>query len=410
MSKTINYTKVFIISFFCIFLFQIFFNTKDFNLLYILSKAVLGAVAIVFFFGYLIKLSFYNKFPPHSGFLVLLFVCLLTLSTVSSNVVFGQPIIYGITSQLKLNAIFYYFIALSFFIFLKPEIKELEKVFIYLGIITLVIYTLVNLFINPASVWTKESDIVIHDSKGYRFRLKDVFIVIYLFYVFRNFLAGKQRLIMGSLVILILLYLIIYQEQRAEFLSIVIILTWRLITKTSVVVKVIFIGIVSTILILLALFPGNFLNMINSVDTSSLETRSTTFGIAYKYISSGFTNALFGAGNLNALWKGGFSSLYGDNFFLSDIGWAGVIFEFGIIGAVLCFITYIKVLKDVEKTNKIYNSVLLYAFADYILVRLVLSFLAPHIPYFIGVYTSILAISVYLRFYKPKELHVELEN
>jgi hypothetical protein len=395
--------KVTVIGFSFIFFYQIFFNVKDFNILYVFSKGVMGAFAILSFIIYLVRATVYGVSVKHSSYLIFLFIVLISISTISSHVVFRQPFLQGIMAQIKLTGIFYYFLALGLFAFLKPNIKDFEKTFIYLGLGSLLIYTLVNLFINPAIVWTKESDIVIKDSaRGYRFRLKDVFIIIYLFYALRKFLAGKQRMIMATLIILILLYLIIYQQERAELLSILAVLGWRFLTKSSVIIKSGFIVFVSGLFILIVLYSDKFSGLISSVDTSSLETRANTFGITYKYISSGFMNFLFGAGNLNTLWKGGFGSLYGENFFLSDIGWGGIIFEFGFIGAIFCFVTYLKVLKDLEKTNNSYNSLLLYAFTDYILARLILSVISPHIPYFIGIYATFLAISVYLRKYQTK--------
>jgi hypothetical protein len=393
--------KVGLISFSFIFFYQLFFNVKDFNLLYVFSKAVMGAFGIISFIIYLIKATIYGMSVKHSSFLMLLFVVLIVISTITSHVVFHQPFLEGIMAQIKLTGIFYYFLALNLFSFLKPNIRDFEKTFIYLGLGTLVIYTFVNLFINPASVWTKESDLVIKDSfRGYRFRLKDVFIVIYLFYLLRKFLAGKKRFIMATLIILILLYLIVYQQERAEFLSILAVLGWRFLTKSSSLIKSCFIILVGVFFVLIVLYPDKFSGLLSSVDTSSLETRANTFGITYNYISSGFMNFLFGAGNLNPFWKGGFASLYGENFFLSDIGWGGIVFEFGFIGAILCLIMYLKVLKDIQKTNKEYKSLLLSAFTDYILARMILSVISPHIPYFIGIYVTFLAISVYLRKYR----------
>jgi hypothetical protein len=395
--------KVSVMSFSFIFFFQLFFNVKDFNVLYIFSKAVMGAFAVISFIIYLIKAAVYGISIKHSSYLIFLFFVLISISTISSHIVFGQPLLEGIMAQVKLTGIFYYFLAFSLFAFLKPNIKDFEKTFVYLGLGTLIIYTLVNLFINPASVWTKESDIVIKDSlRGYRFRLKDVFIIIYLFYALGKFLAGRQKMIMATLIILILLYLVVYQEERAELLSIVAVLGWRFITKSSAVVKSFFVILVSGVFILIVLYPDKFSGLLSSVDTTSLQTRANTFGITYRFISSGFTNFLFGAGNLNSLWKGGFESLYGENFFLSDIGWGGIVFEFGFLGAILCFIAYLKILKDVENTNKKYNSFLLSAFTDYILARLILSVISPHIPYFIGIYATLLAISVYLRKFQTK--------
>jgi hypothetical protein len=60
-------------------------------------------------------------------------------------------------------------------------------------------------------------------------------------------------------------------------------------------------------------------------------------------IFSEFSNGdLWGHGALSLMWKGGFHRLYGENFFLADVGVIGTMFRFGILAVpILIFASWI---------------------------------------------------------------------
>jgi len=382
---------------FCfIFLFQIFFYVTDFNILYIISKIVIGIIGSLVFFIYFIRILIKRKLPKYSWYLVLSFFALVLLSASTSNYYFHQPFLLGVIAQVKLNAIFYFFLVLAILKAYRVTLKELETTFIWLGIGFVVLYILINIFVNPIKYWTPYSSIVVHDSKGYRFRLPDVFVSIFTFYSFRKFLQqGKFWMLMGFL--LSLAYILIFSKERAYMgcvgavLGLVIFFRAHLVTKIALVS----LGLVAIVW----LSTGGWEDITSDVDTTSLDVRYTTSTVAYGFISSDIMHFVVGGGNLNELWDGGFERIYGQNFYLSDIGWVGVDYEFGLIGVLICLSLYFLIFYELNTFIKYNKLILILAFRDFVLMRFMLSVLSPAIPYFIGIFTSILAICVYLRLY-----------
>lgn len=385
--------KILALSVIFLFLFMEFYNFSDQYILFIFQKIGIGILSFGFFVGYLLR---FRPLPKYSYFLIFFFLFLSVISTITSSIHFGQPAFYGFIGQFKLLGVFYFFLALWALKFFRANLHDIEGMLICLAIISLVSFSLVHFFVDPKELYTKGGNLILKDSKGYRFKFQDIFIVIYLFYNLRKFIYRKNKLFSGLLIVLIILYLIFFQQERAELLSILIVLCWRLLTKSSSAIKAAYIFLTAAILIWVLWQPNLYSDVISNIDFSSLNAREHTFEICYHFISSSFYNLMSGAGNLNSIWKNGFTRMYGTNFFLADIGWVGITFEFGLIGALLCLYLYIKVIRETEKTATVYQSPMLYAIADYLTVRLILSIFSPHIPYFVGIYTSILAIDLYL--------------
>ncbi len=393
----VNKVKVGYLSLVFLFLFQVFANFNDFIVIYFFSKVVLGLIGMIFCLIYLVRFSFTGKLPPHSVWLIFFFTLLLALATFSSHAVFGQPYISGIIGEVKLTAIFFFFFGLSVLNVAKPNLKEVEAMFVVLGLVCLVGFTMAFILINPQSVYTQGSNLVLKDSKGYRFKFQDVFVVIYLFYSIRRFLKGKKKISMFFTILFILFYEFFYEQERTELACIGLVIIWHIVLRAPDIIRVIFICGVAIILVAIIANPDYFSLLISSVNTSSLDNRAHTFGIADRGVFSSLYHFIFGLGNLNPLWQGGFSRLYGPDFYLSDIGWIGLIYEFGLIGAIFCLLTYFRVISAVKTVTNQLNSLLILSIMDYIMVRLILSIISPIIPYYVGIFVSILAITVYLR-------------
>jgi hypothetical protein len=389
-----------------LFLFMTFYNFNDFNTLFLFQRIGIGIISVLFFISFFFRKA---SIPKYSILLLLFFLFLTSMATVSSNLEFGQPVLFGISGEYKLLGVFYFFFALTVLRYLKPTISELEQAFLILALLSLISFSYVHLFVNAEEVYNKGSNLVLKDAKGYRFKFEDIFIVVYLFYTLRKFLYNRRKFFSGLMIVIIILYLLFFQKERAEFFAIVVVLGWRILSKSPAVLKGGYILLVSIVLVWVLFQPDLYSDIVNSVDVSSLNAREHTFNVCYQYITGNFYHFLTGAGNLNSLWKDGFTRLFGNNFFLSDIGWLGVVYEFGFIGALLCVYFYFRVIKDTKKVAAIYNSYILFALVDYTIVRFILSVFSPHIPYFIGIYSTVLAINVYLLKYNTYDQQESLE-
>ncbi len=377
-----------------VFLFQVFFNVKDFNILYIISKIVFGVLSCFVFAIYFIKVIVTKQLPEYSWYLVFMFLIMMILSATTSYIFFNQPFLMGILAQVKLTGLFYYFMMLAILRGFKVTIKELEATYLLTGLVFLFVYDAANIFLNPAKYWTKASTIVVHDSKGYRFRLPDVFVSILTFYSFRKMLTNG-KFVMIILFLLGYAYVLFFSHERAYLLCVTAVIAFTIFYRSNMGVKIalVLLGFVT----LAWLATGGFELIADNVDTASLQTRLVTSTIAYNFVSAEFNHFIFGGGNINELWLNGFARLYGDSFYLSDIGWVGINYEFGFIGVLLCLSLYITLFVELNLGLKKHKSLLIYTLRDYVFMRFLLSILSPAIPYFVGIFTCILAICVYTR-------------
>jgi hypothetical protein len=379
-----------------IFLFQEFFYVKDNNILYILSKVVIGVLSLIVFVVYFLKILVTKRLPEYSWYLVFIFLFLVIISATSSYYYFHQPYIMGIVAQIKLTGVFYYFFMFAILRGFNVTLRELELTFFCVGMFFLITYITIDLSFNPQKYWTQESDIIVHDSKGYRFRWPDVFITILTFYTFRKMVANFN-LIRLSVFLLTYGYVLVLSGERLYLCCVTAVLGITIFFKSNASIKIFLLGL--SVVIIVWLVNGGFDFIAENVNTASLDTRLVTTTNASKFISAQFDHLLFGGGNLNELWLNGFARIYGNSFFLSDIGWVGICYEFGLIGALVCLSLYIVLFIDVKKTLRPGKTILMLTLRDYLLFRLLESSLSPGIPYYIGIFTSILAISVFVRYY-----------
>jgi hypothetical protein len=140
-----------------IFFFQEFFDVHDFNILYVISKVIIGVLSSIVFAIYFIKVVITKRLPQYSWYLIFIFFSLITLSVTTSNIDFNQPIMMGIIAQVKLTGIFYYFFVFAILKGYKVTLKELETTFLCLGLIFLSVYLFVHLTLNPQRYYSPEA-------------------------------------------------------------------------------------------------------------------------------------------------------------------------------------------------------------------------------------------------------------
>jgi hypothetical protein len=89
------------------------------------------------------------------------------------------------------------------------------------------------------------------------------------------------------------------------------------------------------------------------------------------------------------------AQLFGNRmFFLADIGWLGVAFEYGVIGALLMLLVHLAGLRAATKWSCA-DDPLSYALADYVLYLIVVSAVYS-VVFTPGELTTVLALSYYL--------------
>lgn len=135
-------------------------------------------------------------------------------------------------------------------------------------------------------------------------------------------------------------------------------------------------------------FQGDMLSFSVIIRMATLET-------IIRVLSEDWVNVLFGVGNLLRTEDVNFQSLYGQNFWHADLGWVGIVFEYGVLGCMLIAYIYILLFKNSYWYDPSETPVILMAIRDYFYMTIVISPLVSFVPYFTGTYATILAIFVY---------------
>jgi hypothetical protein len=303
------------------YLFHIFMNLKNF---YVTRLDVLMWIVVLV-----------NFFAAHQGY-----------------VVFKQPYYFGIMAQ---RSVILSFSGILLITLLQKEyitLQQVEKSFVVISMVLLVIFYSFFLFVNPERFVDQEF-VVYSPIRGYRYRFQFGIVIMLLFYsLFKISQENKKRFYIP--VVLILFYLIFFLQSRTTLVVMAIVLMIYFIRNFTLKEKVrnILIGVPSAIMILLILFSlgytslfekyqvlyQNVLNVFlgETTDEASSAVRYMEFNTALSYIDK---NPMLGNGFISNQWNGGWRDLLG-YFYPVDIGILGNIFVFGILGTFLIYLPF----------------------------------------------------------------------
>lgn len=396
-----------------IFSFQIFYYFSDFLYLYIPAKIFFPLLAILFGFIYILYYLKKKKVDANA-ILFLLFWFILSLSSgAMSNYYFEQSFIVGFVSQIKLAAFSFYFLLLYVLIKYKVTFKELEEAFIILAVSSLLLFYFMNLFIDPHLFWNGEFNNIIfpgkHSSDEIRYVFPIVFVHIGIFIYFRKYLVEKKYKFL-IYVFAGVFYEIFFHEQRMEMAALILTLilsyTWHKLSPKSAF----FLSIIGIIIGLqLILWSFSEIKMY-FIQDSSFAIRLNTLSVVFLAFENDVLGWIFGHGFLSPIGQKTYQDLYGDNFWLADIGWIGVIYEFGIIGVLIFMYVYYLIFSLLNRLLSLQKLPLILAFRDYVLMSIIFSPLATLVLYRLGVFISMIAILSYLIKYYENIKKSEFKN
>jgi hypothetical protein len=143
----------------------------------------------------------------------------------------------------------------------------------------------------------------------------------------------------------------------------------------------------------------------------SLAVRQVSVATAWKYLSLDPVRWLLGVGATTRFGNVTLAQLFGNQmFFLTDIGWLGVAFEYGVIGALLMLLVHLAGLRVATKWSRP-DDPLSQALADYVLYLIIISAVYS-VVFTPGELTTALAMSFYLARtrtgYSPESQRIDL--
>ncbi|MDW7691031.1 hypothetical protein R9C00_20240 [Flammeovirgaceae bacterium SG7u.111] len=393
-----------------VFTFQIFFYIKDLPILYAISK---GGVPMLGFMVTFIVLFVWKEKPKYSMQVFWSAIGLMVLSAFTAAIHYGQPLSYGLIAQAKIFPFFFFFLTYAALRVLKADLKDITQSLLWFGSLTTLSYLYVNLFVDPRPIFEANFDsqlVYFSFEKGFRFLFDIVPGIIVTFYFFRKYLMEKKPLYIIP-VLLFIVYHAIYQKQRVELLTLLLILGLLALQKVSLPKKIAFISLFSFSFVYLFTQFEYFSVMLDtsSGKSDSLNVRMNTIGQATEFLLDNPLNFLFGSGFLNPLlFDKTVQDIYGINFWPADIGWLGITFELGFVGVLVFVFLYLSVFRAATSMKDNEAPLMMLAIKDYIIFSIIYSVMALKIVFQSGIFMSILAILVYVSHLLGKEKLVKM--
>lgn len=325
-----------------------------------------------------LRLGGHPRFPMTRQILIS-FAWLLLVPSFAAVIYFHEGFFTSITAQVKLLPILYFFSFLALLLTLKPTLGELERSFVVLGII--VIAALIVLWAIVPSDWYQESYVIGQspffsaDNRGHRIRMSMYFPLILLFLCYRRaFLERHVGYLLAALVAFAVTLLIV--KTRAMVIGIMGVLiintfVWsRPLTRLGL--------LLCAPLALASMFSAGYLATTFSTNaTNGFDTRRVTMLLATKFLGSDPVRWLFGVGTISSTSKDNLIDYFHHFFFLADITWLGIVFEYGVLGALLILFFQLRGVFFYRRLRARVDDDFLGALFDYLVYVLLISFFYP---------------------------------
>jgi len=394
-----------ILLFLLIIFYQVFYYIKDFSIIYYFSKIFAPVIVLFITLFFMIAYSKQIKIGRDGVLVLVAGSYLILVSALTAYFNYGQSLHIGVAWQIKVLPLFFFF---SVNLMLQANwvnVGHFYRATTLLSVLALFSYLILYIAINPADYWHDDSYFFVNDSKGFRFRFPDVPVLLGLFIFFWRWqLLGRllDALVWG----VFLGYFVFIHEQRFLLLCVIMLTSYRIFKNSGVLLKAIVIGVIP-IIVMLVFSLDIFISLLSGND-SSLLARLLTINNIFNTVSESPLGLMFGYGNLSPEFNGGFEALYGRHFWLSDVGWLGLLYEYGLIGVFLIFYILYKIIRYSERLVILREPFLL-ALRDLGWIILLMSIIAPRVIYASGVSATIFAILAftYHTLKKYNTVHIE---
>lgn len=381
-----------VFSFVFLILIQSFYYLDAVPSLYLFSKVgipLLGAVVVLFLLN-----SFFIRIEI--WLMVLAYFSLAIVAAVRANVVYGQAIELGFLAQIKLLNVVSFFLILYFFMYSGLSERRLEVCIFFLGFISLVFYCSLYILVPKSYMDIFDAFTAYSSSKGERWMVPYHHVLFAYYLVLARWLvlrkAGFRQSVFDLFFVgLFFGYMVVFFQQKMLLAAIlaVTILSFLFFCSFLNRVVIVFLGGVFALFLFYLKFDS-FVDLFN-FRVDSLGIRARTISTIYSaYIGANVFDLLFGYGGLSSLGYKTLQDFYGVNFWLSDVGYVGIFFEYGLLGVVTVFVIWFAILKIVLERQCF--SPLGNAAKMYIITLFMLSPLVPEIIYGIGELVFCLAV------------------
>jgi hypothetical protein len=372
---------------------QCFQYMTDLPPLYMLSKAWPALMIPLVVWG-LIALD-----VPYKPLHIITLLWILGVTPIVGMLQLGNGFGAALATTVKVWSYSFVFSAAALLVLLHPTPAALRRLLIVLGLATYGVMTLLWVTV-PAAAYVGSAAVTklfMYDTdRGFRIYMPMFFAMLLVFTLNRSFWIRPAFWKIAGIAVAIVLILGIYKERVAITAALVTIALggamsmgrWR---------KAVFAAMALAAGILLVVLAHRFHTQPALHDSlgTSLSVRQVSFSMAWKYLSAEPLRWMLGVGATTRFGDVSLSRLFGNTqFFLSDIGWLGIVFEYGAVGALLLLFVHLAGLRITYRCARADDALTL-ALADYILYLIIVSAIYSEV-YTPGELTTAMALSYYL--------------
>ena len=373
---------------------QSFHYMIDLPPLYLLSKGWPILTAPLALFA-LVRLSL-----PLQVLYGVLLAYVLGLTPLMSMIYFGTGLVDALATTAKSLPFLYYFAALGLLLLLRPRPETVVRAVLWLGAATFILMAVLWVVI-PADFYKTdpaESKLFLFEAeRGYRIFMPMFFGTIFLFYLTRRAFARQEIATILLLLVCFALMVLIY-KQRTVILAVLLTVGLIALAASSGWRRglLLLFGTAGG-LVAAGLIYAHFLERIEAALGASLTIRQLSITIATDYVLSNPLVMWFGAGSVTRISDNNLQTILGNaHFYLADIGWLGIIFEYGLVGASLILAVYVASLRCIRRIGTgTHYSMMTAALGDHIVLMLITS-LVYSLVFTPGEMATALALATYL--------------
>jgi hypothetical protein len=324
------------------------------------------------------RLAGHPRFPVTRQILIS-FAWLVLFPSFAAMFYFHEGFFTSITAQVKLLPLLYFFSFLALLLTLEPTLHELKRSFIVAGVIVICALILMaaivpdnwysgNYVVGQASFFT-------NDSRGHRIRMSMYFPIILLFFCYRRAVFERHLgYFLGAAVAFAVTLLIV--KTRAMIIGIMGVLVinafiWaRPMARLGLLVCAPFalVGVFST---------GYLATTFNLSSENGFDTRRISIELASRFLGNDALRWLFGVGTISPTSRNSLIDYFHHFFFLADITWLGIVFEYGLVGALIILLYQLRGMLLYRRLRAHVDDDFLGSLFDYLVYILVISFFYP---------------------------------
>ncbi len=300
----------------------------------------------------------------------------LGLTPLLSMIYLGNGLLDALVTTAKSLPFLYYFAGAGMLALLRPSQDQIRRAIVVLGIGTFLLMGFMWLVV-PATAYridAADSKLFLYETeRGYRIFMPMFFGILTMLYLARRMIM-RRDLLAGLGVLIGFALLILIFKQRTVILSVAITIAWIMFRCSRGWVRALLLATGATAAIALGILVfGPFLARLEAALGASLSIRQMSIQLAIDYIQGHPLVLMFGAGSITRLSQNTLSMLLGNaHFYLADIGWLGIIFEYGVVGAALILAAYLATLRQAAITLP-RDEPFIRAFGDYVIYMLLTS-------------------------------------